>query len=429
MIAAGRRRAAWLAAWAGLLLAAAPAYADGVPASIRASLEWILAAQGVALADTTLNPGNTTFAIPQLGLVSEWRPNLRVEFGPRLQLVVRPRVRASAETAWRDGAGHETAARLTGEFTELYADWKPTDWLGLTYGLQNFQWGPAELVGPSNRLVHEVAFFRDPLYYVKGRHLARVNLSFGRQWSVVSLAEVGAVSDVEFLAGERFAPSGQVKAEYATASGSGYAGVTVGGRDGSRPWVGEYFSMELVAGLSVYGDVTHGRGSRAWYPRLQRTGGVSFEQDAVDVDRLYTFGAFGARYAFVAGADARVEYIHQDAGWSRRQFDLAAAAAATAPTASAAEPYVRPGLEFLGRRLLLGALRLPDLGPGKRLDVHLRHLRSFTDGSTVTFANATVEATDALVVFVSVSGTTGSETAEFSRLARAALVVGAVHTW
>ncbi|MCL4845339.1 MAG: hypothetical protein KJ066_02275 [Acidobacteria bacterium] len=412
-----------------LLIVVAPARAQDVPVAVRASVEWITAVRGVAPAHAPLNPTAVILGVPQLGVVNEWRPNVRVEVGPRLQIVARPRLRVTSDTVWQGGREGVTANDVTANWTELYADWKPSDWLGVGYGLQNYQWGPAELVGPSNRLFHEVALFRDALYYVKGRHLARVNLSFGRQWSIVSLAEVGAVSDVEFTAGEPFARSGQVKAEFATASGSGYVGVTVGGRDGARPWVGEYFSMELAGGWSVYADVVHRRGSRAWYPREASQERTVFVRDEVDASGVRTFGVAGVRYAFVAGTDARVEFVHQEAGWSRRQIDLAALAAASRAPGDAAGPYALPGIEFLGRRLLLGSVRLPDVGPGKRVDLQARHLRSITDDSSVTFVNATVDATDALVVFVSASTTAGNATAEFSRFVRGALVVGAVHTW
>jgi hypothetical protein len=40
----------------------------------------------------------------------------------------------------------------------------------------------------------------------------------------------------------------------------------------------------------------------------------------------------GLRYTFVSGADARAEYVHQDAGYSSAQTDLAAVAVASQAT-------------------------------------------------------------------------------------------------
>jgi hypothetical protein len=92
-------------------------------------------------------------------------------------------------------------------------------------------------------------------------------------------------------------------------------------------------------------------------------------------------------------------------------------------------PYLAPGLEFLGRRLALLSVRVPDLPPRDHVVVHARYLRSFTDGSGVTFATASLETTDRLVLFVSATWTHGGDAAEFSRLARASVLGGAVWTW
>jgi hypothetical protein len=133
------------------------------------------------------------------------------------------------------------------------------------------------------------------------------------------------------------------------------------------------------------------------------------------------------RYTFVAGPDARLEYLHQDAGYARGEVDLAAAALGASPTQAA--PFIAPGLEFLGRRMALASLRVPDLPPNDRLALQGQYLRSFTDRSGVAFLTGTLDATDAVVLFASGSVTHGRDTAEFSRLARAGVVAGAVWTW
>ena len=431
----------------------------------RAGLEWITAVRGIDPADTPLNPGNATFRVPQLVGVTEVRPNLRLEAGSRLQLVFRPRWRGTIESSWVDGADRRDRAEGTANVTELYVSWRVTDTVAVAYGLQNFQWGPAELLSPSNRIFHEVGLFRDPLYYVRGRHLARVNVSAGRQWSLVALAEVGATSEEAFRAGEHFERAGQVKAEFTTSSGESYVGVTAGGRKHETPWFGEYASATLVAGLSIYIDASHQSGSLAWYPVAElglgpgargldagpaeaghdgspgltaitrgpepgaRSPNARFAQIDVGSDRLRTLAIGGLRYAFVNGVDARVEYLHQDAGYDRSELELAPVALASQGTREAVDQWLKPGLEFLGRRLALASIRVPDLAPAKRLDLQVRYLASLTDDSGVAFATTSIEAGDALVLFASVTATHGSVTAEFSRLVRASVVGGAVWSW
>jgi hypothetical protein len=393
----------------------------------RASVEWIGAARWTDPAETPLNPGNARFRIPQFRAQVEARPNVRVELGPRLTAVVRPRGLATTQAAWATGLPRTTGSDASANWTELFVNWRPTDVAHVTYGLQNFQWGPAELLAPSNSLFHETGVFRDQLYYVRGRHLLRVNLSAGRAWSLVALSELGSNGEAPFVAGERFRRQGQIKGEYSAPSGRGYLGLTAGGREGSPPWFGEYASYEVAGGLSAYVDATHAKGSRAWYPVALPDGGAAFVQSDLDGDRWRTLAVAGLRYTFVAGPDARLEYLHQDAGYRRHEIDLAALALATSP--AAAGPFVAPGLEFLGRRLALVSLRVPDLPPRRQLALHGRYLRSLTDRSGVAFLTAGLDAADAVVLFASASVTHGSATAEFSRLARAGLVAGAVWTW
>jgi hypothetical protein len=393
----------------------------------RASVEWIGAVRVTDPAETRLNPGNARFRIPQVGTQAEVRPNVRIELGRRITAVVRPRGLATAQAAWATGLPRTTDSQASANWTEAYLNWRPADSVQVTYGLQNFQWGPAELLAPSNRIFHETGVFRDQLYYVRGRHLLRVNLSSGRQWSLVGLAELTGNGEEPFVAAEPFRRQGQLKGEYAAASGRGYVGVTAGARQGSRPWFGEYASYELAAGLSAYADATHMRGSRAWYPVPLPSGAATFVRRDLEADAWRTLAVAGVRYTFVAGPDARLEYLHQDAGYTGGEVDLTAAALGASPTQAA--PFISPGLEFLGRRMALASLRVPDLPPNDRLALQGRYLRSLTDRSGVAFLTGTLDASDAVVLFASGSVTHGRETAEFSRLIRAGVAAGAVWTW
>jgi hypothetical protein len=402
--------------------------ATSSPVTFRWNIEWISAVRGVAPAETAINPGNAVLRIPQLAVQTEVRPNLRLELGPRLQVIARPRVRASLERASATALAVEQEEDAEANWTELYASWRPVDALAIAWGLQNFQWGPAELLSPSNRIFHETGVFRDQVYYVRGRHLLRINMSPGRQWSVVAFAEVGANGEAAFRAGERFRRAAQAKLEYTAADGASYVGLVAGARHRSRPWAGGYAALALGGGLSAYADVSVQRGSIAWYP-VHGARTVGFDQTLANDARARWFGITGLRYAFVNGTDARVEYVHQDAGWARSQLDLAAAVLAATPSRAAFDASAAPGLEFLGRRLVLLSVRRADMGPGKRTQVQGRYLRSFTDSSGVVFVTTSLNTTGALVVFASAAATHGSSASEFARLVRASLAAGAVYAW
>jgi hypothetical protein len=356
------------------------------------------------------------------------RPNASVGLGSRLLFVARPRLLAHTESTWADGLDRRDTRDASANWTELFVNWQVGHALQFTYGLQNFQWGPAELISPSNRIFHEVGIFRDPIYYVRGKHLARANVSIGKEWSLVTLAELGDNGEVDFNAGEPFRRQGQSKLEYAAPSGVGYVGVTAGARQHAPWWFGEYGSWSLTEGLSVYVDASHTRGSRAWYPVITEDVPRFSRRDA-DADAWRTLALLGLRYTFVNGVDVRGEYLHQDAGYSTGDLALAASAAAAATSADAFAPYLAPGLELLGRRLALLSVRVPDLPPSKHLVVQGRYLQSFTDRSGVAFVTASLEAANALVLFASATAVHGGDTDELSRLVRGTLVGGAVWTW
>lgn len=397
--------------------------------SIRTDAQWIGAAAVVRPSETRINRGNQTLGIPQTTWLGELRLNARVEAGSRLQVVVRPRVRGSIESIRADFAPTTTRRDATVELTEAYVIWRPADAISFTYGLQNFQWGPAEMMGPSNRLFHEVGVFRDALYSVRGKHLVRVNLSAGRQWSVVALAELGATDEAPFRTGAAFRRAGQAKLEYTTRDGGIYAGVTAGVRGGEPPWTGGYAAITLTDNLSAYVDASVQRGAQAWYPAPAGDGSTSFARNARAGDAR-ALALAGLRYSFSAALDARIEYLHQGAGYSRTQVMAdAPLAVAQHPSRDTVERWLTPGLEFLGRDLFLISVLARDIAPAGRLDLHGRYLRSTTDGSAVGFVTATLDVSDALVVFGSLTLTRGPELAEFTRVARAGGVAGLIWSW
>lgn len=398
---------------------------------------WLSAVRGLVPRDTAVNPRNTALALPQAFGESELRPDLRLEYGSMLSFVARPRLVASVGRAKLDGAWKRQVSNAELEWLDLYGTWRLDDAVSVSYGRQNFQWGPAELASPSNRIFHESGFLRDPLYRVVGKDLARVNLSLGRAWSAVVLAEV-ADNGERFVAGEPFEPKGQLKVEYAAAGGAANVGLTVGAARSSRTWFGEYATLPLAGGLSAYADASHGNAAHVWYPVDLGGGRTNYEQARLHDDRLRTRAVVGLRYDFERGDIVRVEAVYDEDGYSRTELELAAKmqAAPAAPYfgglgsgAPQPPPYALPGLEFLGQRLVYLSLHLPDLPPTKRLSAELRYLYSVTDGSGAMFVNANLAASDATIVFVSATAPHGRAWAELSRQARGALVLGATHTW
>jgi hypothetical protein len=370
--------------------------------------------------------------VPAGGVQTELRPDLRLEWGTALTAVARPRFLLKVERAETADGWQAERSTAVAEWIEGYATWRVSDRLALSYGLQNFQWGPAELVSPSNRIFHSTGFYRDPVFVVRGRHLARVNVSAGRAWSAVLLAEVGGNGEPAFVAGEPFEQKVQAKLEYSAPAGDLYAAVTGGASQRSRGWLGEYVTVPLFAGLSAYADAVHTVGRRAWYPVPDPALGARFEQTGMETRGARTTALAGLRYSFVNGNDVRLEYLFDEAGWTDDQLALAERAALASLAGgdpSGVERFLDPGLELLGRHLLYASLSLPDLPPAERTRLQARYLRSLTDGSGAAFVTGSYDATDSVVAFASLSATHGPADGALSRLTRATFALGATVNW
>ena len=402
------------------------------PLAFRGHLEWISAVGGASSRASPVNPGNRVLQVPAGGVQTELRPDLRLEVGSALTAIARPRFWLRVQKAETSAGWQAEQVEATAGWIEGYAAWRVSDGLSISYGLQNFQWGPAELVSPSNRIFHASGFYRDPVYVVRGRHLVRANVSAGRAWSLVVLAEVGENGEDPFVALEPFERKAQAKLEYTAPSGDLSAAVTAGAAARSRGWFGEYATVPLVAGLSAYADAVHTVGRHAWYP-VQTPLDPAFAQTGMETRRLRTTALGGLRYSFEDGNDLRIEYLFDEAGWTDDQLALAerAAAASLLPAGdrSGLAAFLAPGFELLGRHLLYASLSLPDLPPRERTRLQARYLRSLTDGSGVSFVTGSYDATDSVVAFLSLSATHGPADGALSRLTRATFAAGATVSW
>jgi hypothetical protein len=432
------RRAAVTVTVAALACAAPPLASadDAAPGSLAASarirLEWLTAAGSTLPRDTPVNPENAVLQLPSAAASTELRPDLRLEAGRDLSAFVRPRLLALAQKPRIAGAWQPETSDASVEWIDLYASWRADEHVAFAYGVQNYQWGPAELVSPSNRIFHVTGFFRDPLYVVRGRHLARVNLSAGRAWSAVLLVEVRDNGEQPFVAGEPFEPKAEAKLEWSDPGGRGYLAVTGGAGKTSRGFFGEYGSLSIGDGFSVYADAVHQMGSRAWIPVETAPGVARFEHALADAG-LRTLALGGVRYTFAGGTDLRLEYLFDETGWDVRRLRLAERAAAVLPgpppVPGDVGPWFDPGYEVVGRQHAYASLSIPDLPPRERTAIAVRYLVALEDGSGALFGTASYDATDAVVLFASATATYGSDHGALSRLARASALVGATVSW
>ncbi len=404
--------------------------------------------------DVPRNPDNQILQIPQDRLVSELRPSFKL-VSSSLQIVARPRLTFAAERTALDVAPSspdETTTRQPFKGTsnviwsEAFAQWTMSEHATLAFGRQNFQWGAAESLNPSNRIVHETVQAKGALYEVTGRNIARLNLSVGKSWSTVLMGEFEENEDVApFRKDEEFESKGLVKNEISWNDGADYFGVVIGGRERHRGWFGEYVNVTVpfVDGLAIYADARHERASEAYYPReelVPTPAGpaplVRLEQTKTDKERTYTLAVYGLKYDFEGGNSFRGEYILNDAGYSEdearmawRLFDLEKAPQQAPDFVENVQRSIAPGLELPGKRYAYASALVPDFFGVDDLIIVLRSLFSLSDKSTNSYGSLEYSLKGAGTLILAGSGTTGEENDELKGFVSPTVTVGYKHLW
>lgn len=394
----------------------------------RGSMDWFFSLQGTLPAQGQLNPDNRVLHVPS-GIVSnQLRPNLRFEFSS-LQLVVRPRfsvawqaTNASGETDWKQWTSSV-------DWPEVYGSWRLGDSLAVTYGLQNYQWGPGETLNPTNTIIHR-PYSRNILTLIRGKQLVRVNISSGRRLSAILLVEPADNGEAPFVYGEKFEPKILLRAELTSESGSSHFGVAAGAGGAPSAWFGEYGSLALTDALSVYVDARHQHGSIAWYPAPVGSNSETGFLHAHKND-IQTIGIAGARYSFENGIDVRGEYIQNDPGYTRSEERQATRnVLARAGANPAVLGYLNaPGLDLPGRKYAYASIRAPDLGRDDALTLDFRVLKTLSDNTAAMFLNVEWITTDAWVLFMSSMATVGDSDGDLTRLLRGYAIAGSRYTW
>lgn len=394
------------------------------------SLAWYHAISAFEASSTARNPGNLIAKVPDWGLLTEVRPDLKVSSGGAT-LVVRPKYALRYQDQSGEGSAKSEAWLNEGYLRMLF----PGD-LHVTWGIQNFQWGPAEAATPSNRLVHENVLDHDVLFENRGLYLLRVSKNFGQRLNVAGLAEARETPDRQLhQEGEVFVPGGLLKVEYAGDDSD--LGFVVGAHeDGRGSWVGEYFSFVVVEGFSVYGDAAHERGSQAYYPvNAEGPEPPHFEKSGSAASTINTLSVLGLRYESEDAWDGRIEWVHSDFGYS--SSDQESIRLMLDPKDPRNLPRYEqnlaranlPGLDFPGRDFgLFTLVKRDSLGVADLL-LYGRVLWSLTDGSTRIYGQGEWPLGDQLVAFGAVGiGLSGGEKELTGAVASAGLL-GLKQTW
>ena len=381
-------------------LVSSPLRGESQSLTTRSSMSWYtFGTLTQPVNDSPLNPDNTTLQLDTQSAAFDIRPDLRVQ-GGSFKLIARPQLKTVMRKSKIKGADSTEHPKSTGRWIEAYGVLTASDKVLVSYGLQNYQWGAAESINPSNRIFHENVDSKGILYTVEGRNISRVNLSWTKKINSVLMSETEKAKDItEFRSEETFQTKALMKHEMNWNSGADYLGFVYGSGETGGAWLGEYFNLTVADGLTLYGDAAHQKNSDAWYPVKQRSAQaptqetIQLTQAKVSSGKTYTLAVLGTRYSFEGGSDLRFEFIANSAGWTKEENEVAMDALNTSSPLQVAYfranlgRILRPGLEYRGQKYALVSLRVPDAFSTKDLTVYARMMRSLTDFSASFYSS------------------------------------------
>ncbi len=351
--------------------------------SWKLSLDWLNGAFVSEASDSIYNPGNQVLNIPSLGGRTDFILDYKLNWGSRHRLIARSRFLSEAVSIQYENPKMKKQRSFTDvDFIELFAESWLSNQVSLTLGQQNYQWGPAEIIAPSNPIFHFNQGQRSILWREKGHVLARFNWSPTADWSHVIISEPISNQEPNFIAGRKFKPKTIFKSEVRSAnSAQNYFGLTGGTEQESRSFVGAYFNYMMTEGTSIYADSRFT--DQAFRYKPSEISPANFDMlEAESKKEWTTVSVVGLRLE-TENIDLRLETINNPMGYSKTQFQQALLSLSlTNPNAQLnAERVLRPGLELTARNYTYLSLRLPNLGREQLLQAAVRFLHSGLDDS------------------------------------------------
>lgn len=367
------------------------------------------------VAQSVINPGNQIFKLPYLELNLDSRFDLKWEAGPQ-RAVLRPRLEWSMKESNDESRQDHDTNKSELDITDAFLETQWNDLFSTTIGLQVYQWGPAELLNPSNPIFHFSSNQRSVVFKEKGRALIRLNWYLNQSNSLVFLLEPVSNNEREWIAEDVYKAKAVLKYEKLWTGTADLVGFTAGTQEKSDFFVGEYFNVAFYDGFSVYGDFRHSEKNLHYVP-VQNGLLIDFSQ----ADRLKstwnTLAILGLRYE--GDSDIRFEYIYNQAGLTADELSLARQSLQQFLNPNYQqnlERFRRIGLELLSREYIYGSMRVTDPLGWNQVNIYLRRLMTVKGNSSQTQFEFDKGVTDAAALFGGMNVSDGEPQSELRLL-------------
>ncbi|MES2525935.1 MAG: hypothetical protein V4598_02565 [Bdellovibrionota bacterium] len=374
-------------------------------------LNWYNRVINQGVVDSDYNPDNLVGKIPDNTFETDLRPtfnweldNHRFKLDPRL-------ITQLTQAEYRD-------EKHTTDKTEAFLN--EASYQGnfgdhqITLGIQNYQWGPAEMLSPTNPIFRFQFEQRSLFFQQRGRNLVRWNWQITPEWNMVTMVEASKNGSQLPKEDQKFSPNGLIKLERALSKSSDYIGVVAGKTPYKENFVGEYFAMNFTDEFSVYFDARHQQGSKNFYPDENPV--LEFDERE-ESGGIKTLANFGIRHE--AAVDFRLEYIYNGVGFNETDWDRAKDALTTLGpnTRENFKRFFRGGRDDLQRQHYgYASVRIPDLGDKDQYTLFLRHFHSIADSSSSSQFQMDRITGDSFNLYFEASFYNGSKESEFGSL-------------
>lgn len=386
-------------------------------AAFQYGFDVIASAQNSEVAESDINPSNQVFLLPVYEGVLDLRGDLKWTFR-QTKIVVRPR--------WYGYAKHtenyltkteieEAKGKI--DLTDLFVETSWNSILTTTVGLQVYQWGPAEILSPSNLIFHFNARQRGLYYKEKGQVLIRANVSLNKEHSLVFIYEPLSNNEPEWKAESEFSSKGLLKYEKFWSGTNNYLGLIAGIEAEQNYFVGEYVNFVPYEGYAVYADLKQQQKAKNFTPVAS---GLAYDMQLAAGDskkEWLTLAVVGFR--FESNFDFRLEYIYNEAGFSKETLQKAFQAGANFFSARYSQNltrFLKPGLELLGKHYIYSSIRIADPFDFKDYNFYSRIIYSLQDESSQASVEMDYSFLDAWTAFVSFNHSFGAINSEFAFL-------------
>jgi len=362
------------------------------------------------LKNSLINPQNSVLKLPDQIQTFEVRPDLQWQLGEALNLVVRSRHLLQQNEIPK---GKDPLEGIS-DLTDLFFSYQHSDQTTLVLGLQNYQWGPAEILSPSNVFYHFKNDQRSYYYKEKGRVLLRVNHSLSEKTQLTLVSEPVDNRTPNWVAEVDFNPQSAFKIERQLSTPVDLVALIVGQSGSNGQYLATHFNFSIQETYSFYADVKIEKNGSYYNPQLVSPGTYDLVLSTLNSDRPgQTLAVVGFRLE--GEFDFRQEMIMNEAGLSGSDWNRTKLAITTLSPSLVANlnRFNRSGLELLSNSYSYTSIRFPDFGTTKQIHTSTRWLKNLVQDSSVLQLNLEYDFNDWMVLSSELLLSLGEKDTEF----------------